>query len=109
MMHSLEVRAPFLDIELVDFVRTLPASVKPRGGETKWILKRALEPVLPREILHRPKQGFGVPIGQWFQSGSLAVPEAPDAIVARGFTEERLRRHVAARATNGRSSGASRC
>src|SRR6185437_16420512 len=76
MMHSLEVRAPFLDVELVNFVRKLPASVKLRGSQTKWILKRALEPVLPKDILYRSKKGFGVPIGQWFRSGSLGMPEA---------------------------------
>ena len=94
MMHSLEVRAPFLDVQLVDFVRKLPASVKLRGSQTKWILKRALEPVLPKDILYRSKKGFGVPIGQWFRSGSLGMPEAASAIVDRSFTEQRLERHV---------------
>src|SRR5205807_6659984 len=73
MMHSLEVRAPFLDIELVDFVRRIPHSYKYRHGQTKYILKKALEPVLPRNILYRKKQGFGVPIGAWFKSGLLDV------------------------------------
>jgi len=94
MMHSLEVRAPFLDIELVDFARRLPASVKVRGGRTKWILKRALEPVLPRDILYRPKKGFGVPVGQWFRSGSLAMPDPASAVVGRDFMQARLDRHV---------------
>jgi asparagine synthase (glutamine-hydrolysing) len=73
MMNSLEVRAPFLDIELVDFVRKIPHSYKYRNGRTKYILKKALEPVLPREILYRAKKGFGVPIGRWFQEGSLSL------------------------------------
>ena len=73
MMNSLEVRAPFLDIELVDFVRKIPHSYKYRNGQTKYILKKALEPVLPREILYRAKKGFGVPIGRWFQEGSLSL------------------------------------
>jgi asparagine synthase (glutamine-hydrolysing) len=73
MMNSLEVRAPFLDIELVDFVRKIPNTYKYRNGRTKYILKKALEPVLPREILYRSKKGFGVPIGRWFQEGSLSL------------------------------------
>ena len=77
MMHSLEVRAPYLDIELVDFVRRIPSAYKFRHGETKYILKKALETVLPHEILYRPKKGFGVPIGAWFRASLLTPP--PDA------------------------------
>jgi asparagine synthase (glutamine-hydrolysing) len=73
MMNSLEVRAPFLDVELVDFVRKIPHAYKYRYGQTKYILKKALEPVLPQEILYRSKRGFGVPIGRWFQEGSLSL------------------------------------
>jgi asparagine synthase (glutamine-hydrolysing) len=71
MMHSLEVRAPYLDIELVDFVRRIPHRYKYRNGTTKYILKKALEKVLPREVLYRSKKGFGVPIGPWFRQGML--------------------------------------
>ncbi len=78
MLHSLEVRAPFLDIELVDFVRRLPARMKLRGGTSKWILRRAAESLLPREVLTRSKQGFAVPIGRWFRDGSL--PPAQTAV-----------------------------
>jgi asparagine synthase (glutamine-hydrolysing) len=71
MMHSLEVRAPFLDIDLVDFVRRIPADWKYRNGRTKYILKKALTPLLPEWVIHRPKKGFGVPVGQWFREGHL--------------------------------------
>lgn len=73
MMNSLEVRAPFLDIELVDFVRKIPHAYKYRNGRTKYILKKALEPVLPHELLYRSKKGFSVPIGRWFQEGRLKL------------------------------------
>jgi asparagine synthase (glutamine-hydrolysing) len=73
MMHSLEVRAPFLDIDLVDFVRRIPAGYKFRHGTTKYILKKALEPVLPRDILFRQKKGFGVPVANWFREGALSL------------------------------------
>lgn len=77
MMNSLEVRAPFLDIDLVDFVRRIPSRYKYRYGQTKYILKRALEPVLPKRIVYRKKKGFGVPTGRWFQNGGLSV-SVPD-------------------------------
>lgn len=70
MAHSLEVRTPFLDYEFVEWASKLPSSVKLRGSEGKHILKRALEPVLPREVLYRTKQGFAVPLDMWFR-GSL--------------------------------------
>lgn len=75
MMNSLEVRAPFLDIDLVNFVRKIPYHFKIRHRQTKYLLKKALEPVLPKEILYRPKKGFGVPIGSWFKSGQLNFSE----------------------------------
>ncbi len=71
MMNSLEVRAPFLDIDLVDFVRKIPATYKYRNGITKYILKKSLEKLLPKDILYRPKKGFGIPIGQWLKSNIL--------------------------------------
>lgn len=97
MMHSLEVRAPFLDIELVDFVRRLPASAKLHGGETKWLLKKALGRVLPPDIIQRRKKGFGVPIGQWFQEGSLTTPKVSPELVPQAFSAARLQRHVTGR------------
>ena len=78
MMHSLEVRAPYLDIELVDFVRRIPHQYKFRNGKTKYLLKKALEPILAHDILHRPKKGFGVPIGPWFRQGMLTFSEGTD-------------------------------
>ena len=70
MAHSLEVRTPFLDYEFVEWISSLPSSAKLRGAEGKHLLKRSLEPLLPRDVLYRPKQGFGVPLDLWFR-GSL--------------------------------------
>jgi asparagine synthase (glutamine-hydrolysing) len=70
MAHSLEVRTPFLDYEFVEWASSLPSDVKLRGSEGKHVLKRALEPVLPREVLYRDKMGFAVPLDTWFR-GSL--------------------------------------
>lgn len=66
MAHSIETRAPLLDHKLIEFVQTIPSSFKLRGLETKYILKQAVKGLIPDEIIHRPKQGFDVPIKHWF-------------------------------------------
>jgi asparagine synthase (glutamine-hydrolysing) len=83
MMHRLEARCPFLDINVVDFARRIPASYKLRGGVTKYILKEAVRGLIPDRIIDRPKKGFGIPIGNWFKNGDLnlsssAVPKEMD-------------------------------
>lgn len=65
MAVSLEARVPFLDHELIDFVTKIPAAMKVRGYETKYLLKQAVRDLVPQEILNRPKQGFGVPVQEW--------------------------------------------
>jgi asparagine synthase (glutamine-hydrolysing) len=77
MLNSLEVRSPFLDTDLVDFARKIPSEFKIRQGKTKYLLKRALAPMLPQEILDRPKQGFAVPMAHWFKTGLLTVDTSP--------------------------------
>ncbi|HMW41542.1 MAG TPA: amidotransferase 1, exosortase A system-associated [Plasticicumulans sp.] len=72
MAHSLEVRVPLLDHELVEWISGLPPDFKLRGGEGKYVFKKALEPVLPHDILYRPKMGFAVPLAAWFR-GPLAA------------------------------------
>ena len=96
MMHSLEVRSPYLDIELVDFVRRIPADFKLRRGETKFLLKRALEPWLPREVLQRPKKGFGVPLGRWLQEASPPFDSFGASRISP-FQQRRLAEHRAGR------------
>ncbi len=67
MAVSLEVRCPVLDHEFMELAARVPASMKIKGKERKWIFKRALEPHLPREVLYRPKMGFGVPLPEWLR------------------------------------------
>ena len=67
MAHSLEVREPLMDHELVDWLATLPSDLKIRGQEGKYLLKKAMEPKLPHDILYRPKMGFAVPLARWFR------------------------------------------
>lgn len=68
MANSLEARAPLLDHELVEFAARIPNRMKVKDGETKYIMKKALEGRVPHEILYREKQGFGVPIEKWINS-----------------------------------------
>jgi asparagine synthase (glutamine-hydrolysing) len=68
MANSLEVRCPLLDHELMETIAEIPWQLKLRNGTGKYIFKKALEPVLPAEILNRRKWGFGVPLAKWFRS-----------------------------------------
>ncbi|GJL77319.1 MAG: asparagine synthetase B [Nitrospinaceae bacterium] len=79
MLNSLEVRSPYLDVDLVDFVCQIPSNYKFRKGQTKYIFKKAMEPVLPREIVYRKKKGFGSPIGSWFKNGNLVFSSRSDS------------------------------
>ncbi len=67
MAHALEVRVPFLDHPLTEWVSGISPDLKLRGQEGKYLLKKALEPHLPRDVLYRPKMGFGVPLANWFR------------------------------------------
>lgn len=67
MAAGVEVRVPFLDLELVEFAQRIPLRFKQRGSEGKWVLKKAMEPYLPREVIYRPKSGFGAPLRPWMQ------------------------------------------
>lgn len=70
MAHSLEARSPFLDHVLLEWAAALPVDTHMKWGVTKRLLKKALEPHLPKDLLYRPKMGFGCPIGYWLR-GSL--------------------------------------
>lgn len=67
MAAGVEVRVPFLDPDLVAFATRLPPGLKQRGATGKWIFKKAMEPLLPREVIYRPKTGFGAPLRRWLQ------------------------------------------
>jgi asparagine synthase (glutamine-hydrolysing) len=67
MAHALEVRSPFLDTRLLELAATLPPAFKARGLALKRVLRKAVEDLVPREVLTRPKRGFGVPLDRWFR------------------------------------------
>ena len=67
MATSVEARVPFLDHHLIEYALALPRNLKVKGKTGKHILKRALETVLPKDVLYKPKRGFGAPIDEWFR------------------------------------------
>ena len=106
MAHGLEARSPLLDHPFMEFVASIPMKAKVRFGVKKYLFKQAMTGVLPREIIHREKQGFGVPIDRWFRTDLREL--AADTLLsqrarARGyFKPDAVRRlieeHVAGRA-----------
>lgn len=76
MSIGLEAREPLLDHRLVEFAATLPANLRLRGGEGKWLMKKAMEGHVPDDILYRPKMGFVSPISAWFRGPLAAEAEA---------------------------------
>jgi len=103
MAHSIEARVPLLDNDVVAFASSLPASLKIRDGRRKYLLKQVAAALLPREILERPKQGFGVPLGVWFRGNlrelfadTLLSPRALQrGYFQRRFVEQIVREHLA--------------
>lgn len=98
MAVSLEVRAPFLDHNVMEFAASLPARYRLRGLTTKFILKHGLRGLLPDETLTRRKMGFGVPISHWFRGelkGFLSDTILSERALARGyFVPDEVRRLV---------------
>jgi asparagine synthase (glutamine-hydrolysing) len=88
MANSLESRAPFLDHRVVDFATRLPAHMRVQGGRGKHLLRRTAERWLPPEVRAKPKQGFGLPLAQWFRGPLREL--ASDVIGSRAFRERGL-------------------
>lgn len=88
MAAGVEVRVPLLDIDLVKFATTVPSDQKQRGRIGKAVFKRAMEPFLPRDVIYRPKSGFGAPLRHWLRhelAGLVDDTLAPDVLLQRGF------------------------
>jgi asparagine synthase (glutamine-hydrolysing) len=109
MAHGLEVRCPFLDTELLSFAARLPPALKARGLTLKRVLKSAVKDLLPHEILHRPKRGFGVPLDRWFredlQSYVAATLGAGDARVKEHLAPEAIDRLLSEHQAERRNHG----
>lgn len=100
MANSLEMRVPFLDLELVAFLESLPPNLKVRGTTRKYIHKKAVEAWLPQEIVHRKKRGFQTPMDTWLQndlaSAAQALFEQHDSACRRYFDLAFIREMIAA-------------
>jgi asparagine synthase (glutamine-hydrolysing) len=88
MACSLETRPPFLDHRLVEFMATLPAALKMKAGQTKYILRRVAANLLPSAVLERPKVGFGLPIRRWMQDDLYTL--ASDVLQDETFRQREL-------------------
>ena len=88
MAAGVEVRVPLLDPDLVALAARLPVQYKQRGPEGKWIFKKAMEGMLPREVIYRPKTGFGVPLRSWLHGPLKQMVEdtlSEDSLRRRGW------------------------
>jgi asparagine synthase (glutamine-hydrolysing) len=98
MAHSLEVRSAFLDTEVVEYVASLPGSLKIHDGETKYVLKRAASRYFPDEMIRRPKEGFLMPVTEWVLKDLepwVRETLAPERMAVHGlFDEARIRKLV---------------
>ncbi len=110
MAVSLEAREPLLDHRLIEFAAALPERLRTKRGEGKWLLKKTMQRYLPDEVLYRPKQGFVMPIAQWFRGPLAESAQAigSSAALARTgwFDAKRLSaladEHIAGRSDHGR-------
>jgi asparagine synthase (glutamine-hydrolysing) len=95
MAHSLEVRSPFLDIELLALAARLKPRLKLSGVRLKRVLKAAVSDLIPEEIINRPKRGFGVPLDRWFRE------DLRDYVASTlGASDSRVKAHLQAAAVN---------
>ncbi len=108
MANSLEARLPLLDHRLVEFAAALPTQYKLHKGDRKYLLKRVAERLLPREIIHRKKQGFPIPIDGWLRNEARPLMRdmlSPDSLQRRGlfepaFVEQLMQQHESGFADN---------
>ena len=96
MVAGVEVRVPFLDLDLIEYAQKIPMKLKQRGGMGKWVLKKAMEPYLPKNVIYRPKSGFGAPLRHWMRYELRELLQdvlSEDNIKKRGiFKPEAVRR-----------------
>jgi len=88
MAAGVETRVPFLDLDLVNFAARIPDKFKQKGSVGKWVLKKAMEPYLPKEVIYRPKTGFGAPLRTWIKHDLQELLRdvlSPDSLNKRGL------------------------
>jgi asparagine synthase (glutamine-hydrolysing) len=109
MAASVEVRVPFLDLDLVEYAARIPLRLKQRGRIGKWVLKKAMEPYLPHDVIYRSKSGFGAPLRRWMRRelrpllGDLL---SVDSVRRRGLFQPAAVQQLIADNDSGRADGA---
>jgi asparagine synthase (glutamine-hydrolysing) len=109
MAAGVEVRVPFLDPDLVALAARLPLDQKQRGSVGKWVLRKAMEPYLPPEVMTRSKAGFGAPLRQWMRNDLRPLVDdvlAESALARRGLFDPHEVRALIAADREGRKDGA---
>lgn len=109
MANSLEVRAPFLDYRLMEFAARLPSRMKLRGLTGKYLLKRAMEGIVPSEPLHRRKRGFAVPVSRWLRAelrGFLSEHLVPSHAARQGLLRQEMLKGLVDEHVEGRADHA---
>ena len=109
MAFGVEIRVPLLDLELVELASRIPPAFKQRGATGKAILKRAMERELPRDVIYRPKTGFGVPLRRWLDRelrGTVDELLSSDNVARRGLFDPDAVRALIANDRAGRVDGA---
>lgn len=108
MAEGVEIRVPFLDPDLMAWAAGLPLRYKMQGGQTKWALRKAMEGLLPHDVIYRPKTGFGVPLRGWMRSELREMLESltsQEVIESRGLFDpaavQTLRRDTLSGAVDG--------
>ncbi len=110
MAVSLEARVPLLDHHLVEFATSMPGSLRLRDGTGKWVWRKAIRGLVPDDVLTRPKQGFALPLGEWFRKelrghvqrllrregplGEFVEPRAVARVVSEHMSRRRDHRHL---------------
>jgi asparagine synthase (glutamine-hydrolysing) len=104
MYNSLEVRAPFLDRSVVEFINTLPKEYKIKGNNGKYILKEIMRDKLPHNIIDRPKKGFGIPLSNWIKNELKIEIESvllkPDNLFDTQYIRQLLAEHHTGKANH---------
>ena len=106
MAHSLESRSPLIDYKVVEYAASIPADLKLKGRNLKYILKKVASRYLPHELIHREKQGFGFPLGIWMRTDLKRFLRnlfnqsrlAEMGIFNHGYMEKILQEHISGKA-----------
>jgi asparagine synthase (glutamine-hydrolysing) len=106
MAHSLEARVPFVDDRVLDFAATIPDALNVRAFDTKWLLRRALRPLLPRAVVDGRKRGFSIPAARWLRHDARELVLdllSPSAVARQGLLDPRAVSALVSAHVEGRS------